>query len=156
MGFEPIETQEQLDALIADRLKRERETVEKKYGDYDDLKKKADSYDAKVADYERQLKEAKDTSALDAKIKELNGKIAKYESDSVKTRIANELGLPHEIAQRLSGDDEESIRKDAKALAEVLGNVKKTVAPLRSTETHQGDDKAEAYRKLVNDLKEKE
>ena len=49
MAFEAITTQEQLDGIISDRLKRERETAEKKaaekYGDYDDLQKKVKDYE---------------------------------------------------------------------------------------------------------------
>ena len=36
--FVPITTQEAFDAAIGERLKRERESIAKKYGDYDDLK----------------------------------------------------------------------------------------------------------------------
>ena len=38
MEFTPITTQEAFDAAIKDRLARERETVTKKFADYDDLK----------------------------------------------------------------------------------------------------------------------
>jgi hypothetical protein len=39
--FKPVQTQEEFDRMVADRIARER----KKYGDYDDLKTKADEYD---------------------------------------------------------------------------------------------------------------
>ena len=60
MAFEAITTQEQLDSIIGERLKRERETVEKKlresiekeylekYGDYEELKTKADEYSRQI------------------------------------------------------------------------------------------------------------
>ena len=47
-GFEAITTQEQLDAVIKDRLERERKTLTEKYSDYDDLKER-------VSDYEKQI-----------------------------------------------------------------------------------------------------
>ena len=41
MAFKPIETQEDLDIIVGERLKRERE----KYADYEALKEKAAKYD---------------------------------------------------------------------------------------------------------------
>ena len=38
--FTPITTQAEFDAAIGERLKRERESFGKKYGDYDELKNK--------------------------------------------------------------------------------------------------------------------
>lgn len=40
--FTAITTQEQFDAIIGERLKREKETYSKKYADYDDLKSQVD------------------------------------------------------------------------------------------------------------------
>lgn len=149
-NFKPIETQEELDRVIGERLKRERETTEKKFEGYlspDDVKKNYEGYlspeDVKKK-YENYLS-PEEAAKKDAEIK-------RYESDSVKTRIANELGLPLEMAQRLQGSNEESIRKDAEALAKVLGSAKKVVAPLRSTETQKNDARTEAYRDLVKNL----
>ena len=47
----------------------------------------------------------------------MKGKLQNIESDSVKTRIANEMGLPSSIASRLKGSNEEEIRKDAESFA---------------------------------------
>ena len=47
--FTPITTQEQFDAAIGERLKRERESLAKKYGDYDALKQKTDDYERQIA-----------------------------------------------------------------------------------------------------------
>ncbi len=152
--FKPIETQEQFNTMIADRLKREREAVEKKFEGYlspEDVNKKYQGYMSQE-DVEKKYKgylSPEDVAKKDAEIK-------RYESDSVKTRIAGECGLPLEMAQRLQGSDEDSIRKDAKALAKVLGNAKRVVAPLKSTETHQGDAETQAYLNMLEGLTEKE
>ncbi|WP_019134812.1 hypothetical protein [Kallipyga massiliensis] len=37
-AFQPIETQEAFDKAISERLKRQKETLEEKYKDYDQLK----------------------------------------------------------------------------------------------------------------------
>lgn len=38
-------TQEEMDQMVADRIRRERAKTQERYGDYDDLKKKAEAYD---------------------------------------------------------------------------------------------------------------
>ena len=49
--FTPIETQEQLDAVIGERIKRERETSAKKYEGY----LSPDDFKSKTVDYEKQI-----------------------------------------------------------------------------------------------------
>lgn len=144
--FAPITTQEQFDAAIGERLKRERETIAKKYGDYDELKNK-------VADYEKQIGQmnkaaddaAKKYAGYDKDLADLQDKVKGYETASVKTRIAHEVGLPYELAGRLSGEDEAAIRKDAEALSKLLGGQKHKTSPLRDSEP-AGDGKAAAMR----------
>ena len=46
--FIPITTQAEFDAAIGERLKRERESFSKKYGDYDELKSKVASYEQQI------------------------------------------------------------------------------------------------------------
>ena len=46
--FTPINTQEEFDAAIGARLKRERDTITAKYADYDDLKGKVASLETQV------------------------------------------------------------------------------------------------------------
>ena len=90
--FTPITTQEQFDAAIGERLKRERESLAKKYGDYDALKQKTDDYERQIAEYSKSLEAAKQAaSAHDQVVTELNAKLKGYESASVKTRIATNL-----------------------------------------------------------------
>ena len=50
-------------------------------------------------------------AAFEAKLTEKDGQIAKYEIDSVKTRIAREAGLSYEAISFLQGEDEEAIKK---------------------------------------------
>ena len=114
-------TQAELDAIIADRLKRERE----KYKDYADLKKAADEYQrlresqmsdqeklqAKLAEYERQLLE-KEREAAEARL------------ESLKLRVLDEMGLPKAWAVRIFGTTEEEIRHDAEELKRLLGTGK--------------------------------
>lgn len=129
--FKPITTQEELNAVIGDRVTKarasERKTVEEeftqKYADYDSIKSKLAEKENRITELGKELEQAKNAgSTNDEKIKELQAKVQKYESDSVKTRIAQELGLDAGLANRLTGETEEDIRKDAEALKGIVGS----------------------------------
>lgn len=128
--FTPITSQEQLDAVIAARLKRDRETQKK------DFDSQILERDAKIKEYEKQIgelgKQLESSGKKDDTIKELEGKVKTYETASMRTRIAHEVGLPYELAGRLTGDDEESVRKDAEALNKLIGH--RSVAPMATGE----------------------
>lgn len=136
--FTPIETQEQFDAMVKDRIARaERATAEKiseKYSDYDTLKTQNNDLSNQIAQLTEQIR--KQTETIDGNktvVDDLTAKVQAYETASVKTKIALELGLPYQMAERLNGTDEESIRKDAEAVMTLIGS-KKPVAPLGSGE----------------------
>lgn len=151
--FKPINTQEEFDAAIGERIKRERETVSKKYADYDELKNKVANYETTIADMTKAAKEAADKYAgYDKTLAELQGKVKGYETASVKTRIAHEAGLPYELAARLSGETEDDIRKDAETLAKLVGKPNPP-APGKDTEGSGGDaGKTAALRALAKNL----
>ena len=146
--FTPINTQEELDKVIASRLQRERDTVSKQF------QNQLAERDQKITSYESQVKD------LNTKIEEFNGQAQKitemearikgYETNSVKMRIAREVGLPYELAERLSGEDEKAIRADAESLKKLVG-VK--TAPLKSTESGRGDSTAAAWNQMLQQMK---
>lgn len=153
--FKTIETQEQLDALIGDRIaraeKKAQEAAAKEFADYADLKKKAEAYEAQLADYGKKLAEAEEKAkGHNAEVAELTAKIKDYETATVKARIAHEMGLPYELAPRLAGDNEEAIRADAETMAKFIS---KPAAPLRSYEEPIGDSIEAAYKKLAASMK---
>ena len=150
--FKVIETQEQLDAVISERLKRAEEKYKEKYSDYDTIKSQLDKVTTERDSLTKQLEEANGKVAgNDEVVAALNAKIAKYETDSVKTRIALEKGLPYEFASRLSGDDEESITKDAEAMA-LLMKSQTPAPPLRDPEPAPTNSKDAAYKKMLQEL----
>ena len=95
--FKVIETQEQLDAVIADRIKRAQETTRKGFEGFlspEDAEKKYAGYlspEAEKKKYAGYLS-PEEAAKKDAKIKG-------YETNSVKMRIANELGIPFDMAE---------------------------------------------------------
>ncbi len=152
--FTPINTQEEFNAAISDRLKRERETLSKKYGDYDDLKTKVTNYEKQIGELNRSISDsAQKYAGYDKTVADLQAKVKGYETASVKTRIAREAGIPYELAERLSGETEEDIRKDAESLARIVGKGTQHPAPLKSTEPAGGGDKKAALRQMLRDMK---
>lgn len=141
--FEPILTQEAFDAAISQRIRRERETVRKEFSDYDQVK-------TSLADAQKKSQEH------EATIAELQKKIQGYETDSVKTRIALEKGIPLELKNRLAGTTEDEIRKDAESLAKFLSKTDPEEPPLRDPEPVEADSKSAvskaAYKKLLKEL----
>ena len=135
--FQKIETQEQLDAVIGERIKRERESLAKKYEGYlspDDAKAKNEEYEKQIGDLNIALKDANEKiTKHDKEIAERDSKIKGYETASVKARIAHESGLSYEAVDFLKGEDEDSIRKSADALKTLMGS-SKPEPPLASGE----------------------
>lgn len=123
MAFTPINTQEELDQIIQQRIERERSTIEKKFSDYDALKEQNGTLQQQLAD---QKQKHADTVK---QISDLQNKVHGYEVESLKTKIANETGIPFALRDRLQGDTEEEIRKDAEALAGLIGTPKDPKTP---------------------------
>lgn len=137
--FKTIETQEQFDEAIKDRLSRERETIEKKYADYESLKEQVSKFEKAQAEH-------------DTLVSGLNEKIKKLETNSLKAKIASEMGIPHMLAGRLSGEDEKSIRADAATMAPFLKG--KHVAPLRNEDSKTGEE--DPYKKMLAKIKKED
>lgn len=150
--FTPITTQEEFDKAIGARLKRERDTVAKEYeGRLSESETKLKDYEGKVGTLSGQLEEAgKKNKEYESKIAERDGKIKGYESSAMKARIAHETGLPYEMAERLTGDDEEAIKKDAESLKKIIGSRKP--AQRKSTEDPVIDDKRAAMQRVLRKL----
>ncbi len=148
--FKPIETQEQLDAIISDRIKRAQETTRKEFEGFlspEDAEKKYAGY---LSPEDEKKKYSGYLSPEEAAKKD--AMIKSYETNLVKMRIAHENNIPYELAGRLSGESEEEIRKDAESLSKLLRH--QDGAPLASTEPEGADSKRAAVKKMLSDLKE--
>lgn len=149
--FKTIETQEELDNIVKERIRRERE----KFGDYDDLKKRVSELESENGALKATAEETKQTIAeSDARITELQGQVSNYETASLRTRIALQNGLPYDLADRLQGADEEALRADAERLAGFMRPATPQ-APLRDTEPPIGDDKTMQMKQMLRDLQPK-
>lgn len=146
-----ITTPEQFEAALKDRMDRYAKKFEG-YTSPDDLAKIKADYDTQIATLTKTAEEkAKKYAGYDKELAERDAKIKGYETASVKTRIAHEVGLPYELSGRLSGDTEDDIRKDAESLVGLIGKGHQT-APLASSETTEDKVKT-AVKQLSEKLK---
>lgn len=147
--FKTIETQEELDAIIEKRLKREREVTTKRFEGWispEDHQKAIDSANKALDDYKEAHKGDEQTIA------DLTAKNKAYETASLKSRIAHEVGLSYDWISRISGEDEDSIRADAESLKKLVG----TGAPLPTKNTESGenlDPEKTALRSVLSGIK---
>lgn len=100
-GQEQTFTQADVDRIVADRLKRERETTKAKFGDYDDLKAKAG-----------------EKATADERIAALEREVETTRREALRRRVQAAHGIDDEDADLfLTGADEESLTKQAQRLA---------------------------------------
>ena len=151
MAFEPIETQEAFDAAIKSRIERNTKSVTdevtKKYEGYispEDVSKQTAELNKQIESLTAKLGER------DSSIADLTAKNKAYETASVKTRIAREYNIPYELADRLSGETEDDIKKDAEKLAAFVG--RKKTAPLFDLDLGSGKDDS-AYKNLLKSIR---
>lgn len=155
--FKVIETQEQLDGIIGDRLRRQQETMEKKFADYlspDDFKSKTEDLENKVSELGKMLEQANaEISAFNSTLEEKDATIKKYETDSVKRRILASLDMPFELADRIAGETEEDIRKDAEALQKFVGKVATPVPMYNNDKKGTENTTDAAFKAMLHELK---
>ena len=149
-GFKPIETQEELDNIIKERLKRERESTQKRYEGWispEDHQKALDASNKAFDDFKKAHESDEQTIA------DLTAKNKAYETATLKSRIAREVGLSYEWIDRIGGEDEESIRKDAESLKKLVGAGAQPI-PTKNTEAGEDVDSGKAaLRKVLNGIK---
>lgn len=108
--FTPITTQEDLNKVLGERLKRERE----KFADYDVLKQAADEL--------KRLKDAEKSEVEKAqeRIAELEKQAADNAAAATRARIQASYGISDADAELfLTATDEDALTKQAKTLAEL-------------------------------------
>ena len=164
MSFQEIKTQEEVDAAIKDRLERERA----KYADYEALKKRAgeaDGIQKKLDAASSELDALKKDAAANAEklanhdkeVSELTARATKAERSLLCRKVAEEQHLPSAFADRLTGETEDDLRKDAKELAQYVRTTTAPLASFEKTSSYGADAQAaalnEAYSGLLTSLK---
>lgn len=115
--FKVIDSQEDLDRIINQRLAREKS----KYADYDDLKQKADQLAAIERDKmtaEEQLQAAHKEAQTE--IESLKAELAKRDFEKLRSDVAAAKGVPPHLAARLRGESQEELESDADELLQAI------------------------------------
>jgi hypothetical protein len=148
--FEAIETREQFEEAVKDRLEQERETVRREFSGYLSPEAVEEKYKEYLSPKEAEEKYKGYLSPEDAANKDAT--IAKYEKESKRVKVAMENGIPYELAGKLSGGTEDEMKKDAEAFSKFLKG--KTTYPNFTRDTDNKDDSIrEATKKMLNNLK---
>lgn len=160
MEFTPITTQEQFDQAIGERLKRKEAEVRKEYADYDTQKQTITEKESKITELEQKITDFTGRiSGYEQTIGEKDAKIKGYETDSVKTRIAREMGLSFEAVDLLTGEDEEAIKKSATTLKAFVDSAKgpaPSFVPPGEGSGKSGKNEDAGYKKMLADMKGEE
>jgi len=139
--FKVIETQEELDKIIKERLARKERDLNEKYKDYlgpDRIKDLEAEFEKKLAKANEELEKANEKiKSHDQVVSDLTNRATKAENDYLKSRIAHESGVPFELAGRLVGSTEEELKQDAENFASFLAP--KSAPPLHSTDSSKSN-----------------
>lgn len=119
-------TQADVDRIVAERLKREREATKAKYADYDDLKAKAAG-----------------AQTAEERIAALEKEIQATQREAMRRRVQAAHGISDEDADLfLTGTDEDTLTAQAKRLADRESERKKqnNVSPREGNNPQSGSD----------------
>lgn len=116
-GFKAITSQDDLDAIVTSRLRRQEKSLRAELRK--EIEEEAEEEQAKESGKYKDLYD----KALE-KIEKLEGEKRAAELTELKAKVAKEVGLPESAIPRLVGDDEETLKKDAKSLLEIVGSSK--------------------------------
>ena len=109
MEFKPIETQEQFDEMVKERIERAKRSAVPE--DYEDLKAKAARLDEIEEKGKTELQKAQEAAA--AAQRELESMRARAERADLAQRIAQEKGVPVSL---ITGETQEDMERSADAL----------------------------------------
>lgn len=111
-------TQDQLNAIVEERLKRERA----KFDGYDDLKRQAEELaELKKKDQTAAQQAEGKLTAAEKRAAEAEAKAVDLEARVMRMEVASSKGLTSAQAKRLAGTSREELEKDAEELLETFG-----------------------------------
>lgn len=148
--FKVIESQEQLEEVLKERLEQQKRVLTKGYEGY----KSPDEVEEMTKGFEKQLAELQSKSDqtkadLEEQVRQANAGAEAARMENLRMKVASEYGIPAELAQRINGTDEESIRADAKVFAQFTTS---TATPKAAPEPPVGDSTDEAFKSLSQQL----
>ncbi len=137
--FKVIDSQEDFDLRIKDRLQRKEEQVRNEYEEIiENLKAENESLKSENTSLLENIDKAKEK---DNEIESLKGQILGYEKSELRRKVALDNNIPYKLAERIKGETEDEMIQDAKSLSSYFEE-KEIVPPLRNPETNTGVDGA--------------
>ena len=153
--FKTIETQEEFDKIIQKRLEQKEREVSERFKDYlspEEVAKLKSEFDGKIKAANDSLKAERDKSIEHSKVvSELENRAKSAETKWLKGKVAMEKGIPFELADRMIGETEEELLKDAESVSSLLAP--KSAPPMRTNEPQgTNPNNANAYAALLANL----
>jgi hypothetical protein len=144
-------TQEELNKIVSERIKRAQAKTEELENRVKELEEERAGLLSTI-EANNQLLIEKDglISAKEAEFAELQKVSDEYKASQLKAQIAVRNGLPYDLAERLQGNDEESLQADAERLSAFVKQ-KQVVAPMKSNEP-EVDSSTAAARQVLRQL----
>lgn len=137
--FKVIDSQEDFDLRIKDRLQRKEEQVRNEYEEIiENLKAENASLKSENSELMSNVEKVKEK---DTEIESLRGQIQGYEKSELRRKVALDNNIPYKLAERIKGDTEEDMIEDAKNLSTYFGE-REIVPPLRNPEGDSGENSA--------------
>ena len=123
--------------------------TEESAGELEKLKAEEEELKNKIEDLNSSLSEQE---SLKERLQTLMQDNKHYKVAELKQKVAKKEGIPLSIANRLQGEDEEALRKDAETLAKALEESQPTL-PLGSTEPNDVDNENAKYENLIQAIR---
>lgn len=144
-------TQEELNKIVSERIKRAQAKTEELENRVKELEEERAGLLSTI-EANNQLLIEKDglISAKESEFAELQKVSDEYKASQLKTQIAVRNGLPYDLAERLQGSDEESLQADAERLSAFVKQ-KQVIAPMKSNEP-EVDSRTAAVRQVLRQL----
>lgn len=144
-------TQEELNKIVSERIKRAQAKTEELENRVKELEEERAGLLSTI-EANNQLLIEKDglISAKEAEFAELQKVSDEYKASQLKAQIAVRNGLPYDLAERLQGRDEESLQADAERLSAFVKQ-KQVVAPMKSNEP-EVDSSTASMRQVLQQL----
>ena len=152
MEFTPIETQEQFDAMVKDRVERAKKSAAKEFEtqlkDLEQLKESVTAKETEIGTLKAKITDLEAEKKTNGEsYQSMQKELSQVKLSALKQRIAIDAGIPLEMADRLNGEDEESIKEDAEKVKGFLGA--KHVAPSFKTEEVPTDPTEAGFREMA-------
>ena len=135
---------EVIDAIMKEYGK-ERQTLLEQIDNSTKLTEENEKLKERVNELEERLKGLED---MEATHNELTQELEKHKLDKLKMKIAYEAGIPLEIYDKLEGETEEELRKDAEIIAEHMTRQKKILPLAKAPKIYSNDP----YKRFINEL----